>query len=68
VVVAGPPCGDGPAYTSFLDLTLLAGATLVAAPVPLVAPALRGYKGTAAIVPPGTGVPGLEPARIFPAG
>jgi acyl-CoA synthetase (AMP-forming)/AMP-acid ligase II len=33
VVVAGPPCGDGPAYTSLLDLTLLAGATLVAAPV-----------------------------------
>ena len=68
VVVASPPCGDGPAYTSLLDLTLLAGATLVAAPVPLVAPALRVYKGTAAIVPPGTGVPGLEPARIFAAG
>jgi hypothetical protein len=68
VVVAGPPCGDGPAYTSLLDLTLLAGATVVAAPVPLVAPALRVYKGTAAIVPPGTGVPGLEPARIFAAG
>ena len=68
VVVASPPCGDGPAYISLLDLTLLAGATLVAAPVPLVAPALRVYKGTAAIVPPGTGVPGLEPARIFAAG
>ena len=68
VVVAGPPCGDGPAYTSLLDLTLLAGATLVAAPVPLVAPALRVYKGTAAIVPPGTGVSGLEPTRIFAAG
>jgi acyl-CoA synthetase (AMP-forming)/AMP-acid ligase II len=68
VVVAAPPCGDGPAYTSLLDLTLLAGATLVAAPVPLVAPALRVYKGTGAIVPPGTGVPGLEPARIFAAG
>jgi hypothetical protein len=68
VVVAGPPCGDGPAYISLLDITLLAGATLVAAPVPLVAPALRVYKGTAAIVPPGTGVPGLEPARIFAAG
>ena len=67
VVVAGPPCGGGPAYISLLDLTLLAGATLVAAPVPLVAPALRVYKGTAAIVPPGTGVPGLEPARIFAA-
>ncbi|HEY0999285.1 MAG TPA: AMP-binding protein [Streptosporangiaceae bacterium] len=68
VVVAGPPCGDGPAYTSLLDLTLLAGATLVAAPVPLVAPALRVYKGTAAIAPPGTRVPGLELARIFAAG
>jgi len=67
VVVAGPPCGGGAAYTSLLDLTLLAGATLVAAPVPLVAPALRVYKGTAAIVPPGTSVPGLEPARIFAA-
>jgi hypothetical protein len=33
-----------------------------------VAPALRVYKGTAAIVPPGTGVPGLEPDRIFAAG
>ena len=68
VVVAGPLCGDGPAYISLLDLTLLAGATLVAAPVPLVAPAFQVYKGTAAIVPPGTGVPGLEPARIFAAG
>jgi hypothetical protein len=68
VVVAAPPCGDGPAYTSLLDVTLLAGAPRVAAPVPLVAPALRVYKGTAAIVPPGTGVPGLEPARIFAAG
>ena len=68
VVVAGPPCGDGPAYTSLLDLTLLAGATVVAAPVPLVAPALRVYKGTAAIIPPGTAVPGLGPVRIFAAG
>jgi hypothetical protein len=68
VVVAAPPCGGGPAYSSLLDLTLLAGATLVAAPVPLVAPALRVYKGTAAIVPPGTGVSGLEPTRIFAAG
>ena len=68
VVVACPPGGDGPAYTSLLDLTLLAGATLVAAPVPLVAPALRVYKGTAAIIPPGTSVPGLEPGRIFAAG
>ena len=51
VVVAAPPCGDGQAYTSLLDLTLLTGATLVAAPLPLVTAAMRVYKGTAAIVP-----------------
>lgn len=67
MVVACPPCGDGgQAYTSLLDLTLLAGATLVAAPLPLVPAAIRVYKGTAAIVPRGIAVPGLPPARIFP--
>ena len=66
VVVAGPPCGDGQAYTSLLDLTLLTGATLVAAPVPLVTAAMRVYKGTAAIVPRGTRVPGVPAgSRIF---
>jgi AMP-binding enzyme len=66
MVVAGPPCGDGQAYTSLLDLTLLTGATLVAAPLPLIAAAVRVYKGTAAIVPRGTHVPGVAPARVFP--
>jgi AMP-binding enzyme len=65
VVVAGPPCGDGYAYTSLLDLILLTGATIVAAPVPLVTAAMRVYKGTAAIVPCGTTVPGLPPDRVF---
>ena len=71
MVVAGPPCGDGQAYTSLLDLTLLTGATLVAAPVPLVTAAMRVYKGTAAIVPRGTACrasragPGL-PRRLIP--
>ena len=65
VVVAGPPCGDGCAYARLLDLTLLAGATIVAAPVPLVAAAMRVYQGTAAIVPGGTTVPGLAPDRVF---
>jgi acyl-CoA synthetase (AMP-forming)/AMP-acid ligase II len=65
VVVAGPPCGQGQAYTSLLDLTLLAGATIVAAPVPLVTPAMRVYQGTAAIVPAGTEVPGISPDRVF---
>jgi hypothetical protein len=65
VVVAGPPCGDGQAYTSLLDLTLLTGATLVAAPVPLMTAAMRTYKGTAAIVPRGTHLPGVPAARLF---
>ena len=67
VVVATPPCGDGEAYVSLLDLTLLTGAMLVAAPLPVVMAAMRKYRGTAAIVPRGTAVPGLPPARIFPA-
>jgi hypothetical protein len=65
VVVAAPPCGDGQAYTALLDLTLLTGATIVAAPVPLVTAAMRVYQGTAAIVPRGTHVPGIPPARVF---
>ncbi len=66
VVVAAPPCGDGQAYTSLLDLTLLTGAMLVAAPLPLVAAAMRVYKGTAAIVPRGTHVPNVPPDQVFP--
>ena len=66
VVVAAPPCGDGQAYVLWLDLTLLAGATLVAVPLPLVAAAMRTHKGTAAIVPRGTEVPGVPPQRLFP--
>jgi hypothetical protein len=65
-VVAAPPCGDGQAYTSLLDLTLLAGATLVAAPATLVTAAMRAYQGTAAIVPRGTQVPGIAPELVFP--
>jgi hypothetical protein len=66
VVVAAPPCGDGQAYTSLLDLALLAGATLVAAPATLVTAAMRVHRGTAAIVPRGTQVPGIAPERVFP--
>ena len=65
VVVTCPPCGDGRAYTSLLDLTLLTGATIVAAPVPLITAAMRAYKGTAAIVPRDTDVPGLPPDRVL---
>ena len=65
VVIAAPPCGQGQAYTALLDLTLLTMATIVAAPVPLVAAAMRVYHGTAAIVPRGTDVPGISPDRVF---
>jgi len=65
LVVAAPPCGEGPAYISLLDLTLLTGAVLVAAPLPLVTAAMRAYRGTAAIVPHGTEVPGTPASRVF---
>jgi hypothetical protein len=65
VVVVAPPCGEGRAYTSLLDLALLAGATIVAAPVARIPAALRLYKGNAAIVPEGTHVPGLRSDRIL---
>ena len=64
--MACPPRGGGQAYTALLDLTLLTGATLLAAPLPLVPAAISVYRGSAAIVPPGTAVPGLTPDRIFP--
>jgi hypothetical protein len=67
-VVAGPPCGDPNAYTALLDLALSAGATIVAAPLERVTAAVRSYKGTAAIVPRGTEVPGLPAERIFTLG
>lgn len=65
VVVAAPPCGDPDAYTLVLDLTLAAGATIVAAPLAHVAVALGAYRGTAAIVPAGTDVPGLPAGRVL---
>jgi AMP-binding enzyme len=65
VVVAAPPCGDPDAYTSLLDRALAAGATIVAAPLPQVTAAVGVYKGTAAIVPAGTDVPGLPAERVF---
>jgi hypothetical protein len=68
VVVAGPPCGDPEAYTSLLDLALAAGATVVAAPLAQITVALGVYKGTAAIVPRGTDVPGLPAGRILAVG
>jgi AMP-binding enzyme len=68
VVVAAPPCGDPEAYTSLLDLALAAGATVVAAPLAQITAALGVYKGTAAIVPRGTDVPGLPAGRILGVG
>jgi hypothetical protein len=68
VVVTAPPCGDPQAYTSLLDLALAAGATVVAAPLTQITAALGVYKGTAAIVPRGTDVPGLLAGRILAVG
>ena len=68
VVVAAPPCGDPDAYTSLLDLALAAGATVVAAPLTQVTAAVGVYKGTAAIVPHGTDVPGLPAGRVLAVG
>jgi hypothetical protein len=68
VVVAAPPCGDPGVYTSLLDLALAAGAAIVAAPLAQVLAAVGAYKGTAAIVPRGTDVPGLPTGRVFAVG
>jgi acyl-CoA synthetase (AMP-forming)/AMP-acid ligase II len=65
VVVAGPPCGATDTYTTLLDLALIVGATIVAAPLPRIARAMEAFKGTAAIVPQGTHVPGIPADRVF---
>ncbi len=64
VVVAGPPCGEPDAYTLLLDLALIAGATIVAAPAHQLTAAIGAYHGTAAIVPRGTRVEGIPAARV----
>ncbi len=68
VVVAAPPCGDPDVYTSLLDLALAAWAAVVAAPLAQVPAAVGAYKGTAAVVPRGTDVPGLPAERVFAVG
>jgi len=68
VVVAAPPCGDPDLYTSLLDLALASGAAVVAAPLAQVPAAVGAYKGTAAVVPRGTDVPGLPAGRVFAVG
>ncbi len=68
VVVAAPPCGDPDVYTSLLDLALAAGAAIVAAPLAQVPAAVGAYKGTVAVVPRGTDVPGLPADRVFAVG
>jgi hypothetical protein len=68
VVVAAPPCGEGRAYAALIDLALLAGATIVAAPLPRIAAAALSHRATAAIVPQGTPVPGIPADRIFTVG
>ncbi len=68
VVVAAPPCGEPDAYTLLLDLALIAGATIVAAPTDQLTAAISAYHGTAAIAPRGTRVEGLPAAQVFSVG
>ena len=68
VVVAGPPCGEPDAYTLLLDLALIAGATIVAAPADRLTAAIGDYHGTAAIASRGAHVGGIPAARVFSIG
>ena len=68
VVVAGPPSGEPDAYTLLLDLALIAGATIVAAPADRITDAIAVYHGTAAIAPCGVNVEGLPAGRVFRVG
>jgi acyl-CoA synthetase (AMP-forming)/AMP-acid ligase II len=68
VVVAGPPCGEPDAYTLLLDLALIAGATIVAAPADGLTAAISAYHGTAAIAPRGTVVEAIPAAQVFTVG
>jgi len=68
VVVAAPPSGEPDAYTLLLDLALIAGATIVAAPAAQIADAIAAYHGTAAIAPCGLKVEALPGDRVFRVG
>jgi non-ribosomal peptide synthetase component F len=65
VVVAGPPAGDGRAYTTLVDHALIRGSTVVAASAHELATAAREHQGTVAIVPFGVEIAASPPLRIL---
>jgi hypothetical protein len=65
VILAGPPAGDGCAYTGLLDHALLSGATVVAVPADGLAAAACQHQATAAIVPFGAEIPSSRAIRLL---
>ncbi len=67
IVLAGPPSGDGRAYSAMLDLALAVGATVVGAPSHCGEDLLalgRSHRATVAFVPPGSELAGNSIRRV----
>jgi acyl-CoA synthetase (AMP-forming)/AMP-acid ligase II len=65
IVLAGPPVGDGQAYTVLLDHALTQGATVIAVPDGQMQAAAAAYGGTVAIVGGGSPVSAEAGLRVL---
>jgi acyl-CoA synthetase (AMP-forming)/AMP-acid ligase II len=65
IVLAGPPAGDGRAYTALLDHALTRGATVIAVPADQIQSAAATYRGTVAIVADGARVLASGQLRVL---